>query len=79
MTQVMSVNYLVDDVNAPRSNIVWYDVSRRTLDVIGSLLLLAFALPVLLLVAVLIKADSTGPMLYRQNRVGLCMAGYLPY
>ena len=50
---------------------VWYEVSRRTLDVIGSLLLLAFALPLLLLVAFLIKVDSTGPVLYRQSRVGL--------
>ena len=58
----------------PRSDLGkagWYEVSRRTLDVIGSLLLLAFTLPLLLLVAFLIKVDSTGPALYRQSRVGL--------
>ena len=49
---------------------VWYEVSRRTLDVIGSLLLLVFTLPLLLLVAFLIKVDLRGPVLYRQSRVG---------
>jgi exopolysaccharide biosynthesis polyprenyl glycosylphosphotransferase len=58
-------------VSGQRSDAVWYEVSRRTLDVIGSLLLLAFAVPLLLLVAFLIRVDSTGPVLYRQSRVGL--------
>ena len=71
MTQVTSGGRLVNDVSGQRRDTVWYEVSRRTLDVIGSLLLLAFALPLLLLVAVLIKVDSTGPVLYRQSRVGL--------
>jgi exopolysaccharide biosynthesis polyprenyl glycosylphosphotransferase len=71
MTQVTSGGRLVNDVSGQRRDTVWYEVTRRALDVIGSLLLLAFALPLLLLVAVLIKVDSTGPVLYRQSRVGL--------
>ena len=71
MTQVTSRGRLVNDVSGQRRDTVWYEVSRRALDVIGSLLLLAFALPLLLLVAFLIKVDSTGPVLYRQSRVGL--------
>ena len=71
MTQVTSGGRLVNDVSGQRRDTVWYEVSRRALDVIGSLLLLAFALPLLLLVAFLIKVDSTGPVLYRQSRVGL--------
>ena len=71
MTQVTSGGRLVNDVSGSRRDTVWYEVSRRALDVTGSLLLLAFALPLLLLVAFLIKVDSTGPMLYRQSRVGL--------
>jgi exopolysaccharide biosynthesis polyprenyl glycosylphosphotransferase len=58
-------------VSGQRRDTVWYEVSRRALDVIGSLLLLAFAVPLLLLVAFLIRVDSTGPVLYRQSRVGL--------
>jgi exopolysaccharide biosynthesis polyprenyl glycosylphosphotransferase len=71
MTQVTSEGRLVNDVSGQRRDTVWYEVSRRTLDVIGSLLLLAFAVPLLLLVAFLIRVDSTGPVLYRQSRVGL--------
>jgi exopolysaccharide biosynthesis polyprenyl glycosylphosphotransferase len=44
---------------------------RRARDVACSLLLLAPTLPLLLLVACLIKLDSRGPVLYRQDRVGL--------
>ena len=64
MTQVTSVDRLVNDVSGQRRDTVWYEVSRRTLDVIGSLLLLAFTLPLLLLAAFLIKVDSRGPVLY---------------
>ena len=71
MTQVTSRGRLVNDVSGRRRDTVWYEVSRRTLDVIGSLMLLAFTFPLLLLVAFLIKVDSTGPVLYRQSRVGL--------
>ena len=44
---------------------------RRARDVAGSLLLLALTVPLLLLVACLIKLASRGPVLYRQDRVGL--------
>jgi lipopolysaccharide/colanic/teichoic acid biosynthesis glycosyltransferase len=44
---------------------------RRARDVVGSLLLLALTLPLLLPMACLIKLDSRGPVLYRQVRVGL--------
>jgi lipopolysaccharide/colanic/teichoic acid biosynthesis glycosyltransferase len=47
------------------------DAVRRARDVAGSLLLLALTLPLLLLVACLIKLASRGPVLYRQDRVGL--------
>ena len=44
---------------------------RRGLDVVLSLAGLALTLPLLLLVAMLVKLDSPGPALYRQERVGL--------
>jgi lipopolysaccharide/colanic/teichoic acid biosynthesis glycosyltransferase len=47
------------------------DTMRRTRDVAGSLLLLGLVLPLMLVVACLIKLDSRGPTLYRQDRVGL--------
>jgi exopolysaccharide biosynthesis polyprenyl glycosylphosphotransferase len=40
-------------------------------DILLSLALLLFTLPLMLLTALLIKLDSPGPVLYRQQRVGL--------
>ena len=47
------------------------DTVRRGRDVVLSLLLLCCTLPLLLIVALLIKLESPGPVLYRQERVGL--------
>jgi len=43
---------------------------KRGLDIIASLLLLAFALPTLVLAAIAIRCDSPGPIFYWQTRVG---------
>jgi exopolysaccharide production protein ExoY len=45
-------------------------LGKRTLDVIGSLLLLVVFLPVLIAVALALKLSSRGPVLFRQTRVG---------
>jgi lipopolysaccharide/colanic/teichoic acid biosynthesis glycosyltransferase len=42
----------------------------RSLDIVGALLMLALALPVMLLVSLLVKLTSHGPVLYKQERVG---------
>ena len=44
---------------------------RRTMDILVSLGLLILTAPLLLVVAALIKADTRGPVLYRQERLGL--------
>ncbi len=43
----------------------------RVGDVLLSLVFLVFTLPLMLLVALLVRLDSAGPVLYRQERVGL--------
>jgi exopolysaccharide biosynthesis polyprenyl glycosylphosphotransferase len=48
----------------------WEESLKRTLDVLVSLLILIIGLPVWLLVAIFIKLDSPGPVLYGQERVG---------
>jgi sugar transferase (PEP-CTERM system associated) len=45
--------------------------AKRIFDVTASGLLLALALPVIVLFAVLVKIDSKGPAFFRQTRVGL--------
>jgi lipopolysaccharide/colanic/teichoic acid biosynthesis glycosyltransferase len=43
---------------------------KRLLDIIGSSIVLALALPLMLLVAAAVKIGSPGPVLFRQERVG---------
>ncbi len=44
--------------------------TKRLIDVLGSLFLLAILSPVFLLVAAAIKLNSSGPVLFRQKRIG---------
>ena len=44
---------------------------KRLVDIVGSLILLAVSLPFMLITALLIVLESKGPVLYRQERVGL--------
>jgi lipopolysaccharide/colanic/teichoic acid biosynthesis glycosyltransferase len=44
---------------------------RRLLDIIISIIALAVASPIMIVVAIIIKIDSPGPILYKQIRVGL--------
>jgi lipopolysaccharide/colanic/teichoic acid biosynthesis glycosyltransferase len=47
-----------------------YLAAKRVLDITLSAIVLALASPLLLLVAVLIRLTSPGPIIYRQHRVG---------
>ncbi|WP_307051335.1 sugar transferase [Arthrobacter oryzae] len=46
-------------------------VAKRLFDVLVSGLLIVLSLPVMALVATLVKVDSPGPVLFRQDRVGI--------
>ena len=48
-----------------------YFLCKRCMDIVLSVLFLTITLPLLLLVAVLIKLDSPGPVLFNQERVRL--------
>jgi len=52
-----------------KSNRLFY-ATKRLVDVLGSLLLLAILSPVFLAIAVAIKLTSRGPVLFRQKRIG---------
>jgi len=45
-------------------------VAKRAVDLLGSILLLVLLSPALLVIALLIKIDSPGPVLFRQRRIG---------
>lgn len=46
------------------------DTIKRMFDVVASLILLSVTLPFMILAALAIKFESTGPVFYRQERVG---------
>jgi len=48
----------------------WSGILRRALDFVLALLVLAMLLPVLLVIGLLIRLDSPGPVLFRQRRLG---------
>jgi len=47
-----------------------YAAIKRTGDIVGSLVLLILLLPVFILVAALVRLDSSGPAIFRQRRIG---------
>ena len=49
----------------------WQLMAKRLIDICGSAMLLLLACPLLLMVAILIKLDSPGPVFFSQERVGL--------
>ena len=55
--------------SAPEAS--WQGVGKQVLDVVGAINALIVIAPVLLLVALLIKLTSPGPILFRQRRSGL--------
>lgn len=60
---------LVTVRSVPRDG--WPLLIKRLIDIVGSAVLLLALAPLLIVVALLIKADSPGPILFRQERVGL--------
>ncbi len=48
----------------------WEKVVKRLMDVIVSLFVLVVGLPLWILISILIKIDSPGPVIYKQERVG---------
>ena len=47
-----------------------YEVTKRIGDVLGSIVLMILGAPIFLLLTILIKVDSRGPAIFRQERVG---------
>lgn len=47
-----------------------YELAKRCIDVLGALALLILGLPLLLVLAILVRLDSPGPILFRQDRIG---------
>lgn len=51
---------------------IHYAKRKRLLDIFGSLILMVLLSPIFIVIALLVKLTSKGPMLYRSERIGLC-------
>lgn len=49
----------------------WQKNTKRIFDIVFSILLIIISLPMMLIIALLIKMTSKGPILYKQERIGL--------
>jgi Undecaprenyl-phosphate glucose phosphotransferase len=49
----------------------WNGVAKRTMDILGATIALAATAPLMILLALLVKSTSAGPVFYRQERMGL--------
>lgn len=54
-----------------REKRVLYGITKRTIDIIASLVGLVILSPLLLVIAILIKLESKGPIVFSQKRIGL--------
>ena len=70
--------YTEDILGLPVINIRYVPLSntfnamvKRVMDILGSIAAIIVSSPVMLLMCILIKATSPGPLIYRQERVGL--------
>lgn len=62
-----------------RSANVWEPLARRTADILVAGLALLVLSPLLLIIAVMIRATSPGPALFKQRRVGLARQPFTCY
>ncbi|EET60648.1 undecaprenyl-phosphate glucose phosphotransferase [Marvinbryantia formatexigens DSM 14469] len=78
--------YTEDLMGLPVINIRYVPLSntfnaivKRTVDIVGSLICLVLFSPVMLVTAVLIKLTSPGPLIFKQERVGLHNQPFIMY
>lgn len=61
---------LYPDLSAHKDGARLLSISKRAIDLLGSVLLLIMLSPLLLFIALAIKVTSKGPVLFRQQRIG---------
>lgn len=62
-----------------KERIFLFTIAKRTIDIIGSLLLLTIFSPIMVVTAILIKFSSPGPILFGQLRVGQNSKPFMMY
>lgn len=67
----INANTNINSIIEEKENKFLYSISKRLLDIIGSLVGLILLSPILIIVGILIKLESKGPIIFSQKRVGL--------
>ena len=62
----ISINFSDELINES----IFYSITKRAIDIIGSFCGIILLLPLFLIVAMLIKLDSKGPIIFKQIRIG---------
>ncbi len=65
---IISQTWFLNNIKGREKN--FYDSIKRFLDIVLSVFILIITLPVSLLIAVLIKTEDKGPIIYSQTRIG---------
>ena len=63
----IKTEYMEDELVIPKKSSI-YLIVKRFLDILFSLIVLIICLPIFLIVALLIKIDSKGPVFYKIKR-----------
>jgi exopolysaccharide production protein ExoY len=59
-----------ESFGVPRPKFMWTDLTIRSLDVFGASALLLFTAPLLVIIALAVKMQDGGPVLFAQRRIG---------
>ena len=65
------VNTNISSVIQEKENKILYSTFKRLLDILGSIIGLIVLSPILIIIGILIKLESKGPIIFSQKRVGL--------
>ena len=68
---------LFPDIHSNQRQHINFEVIKRGIDLLGSLVLIATLFPLLLIIAGLVKLSSPGPVLFRQIRIGQMMKPFM--
>ena len=66
-----NINVNINSAIEGRESRFLYNIFKRVLDILGSLIGLILLSPILIIVGIFIKLESKGPLIFSQKRVGL--------
>lgn len=66
-----NINFNINSAIEKEESRILYNISKRLIDIVGALIGLSVLSPILIIVGILIKLESKGPIIFSQKRIGL--------